>query len=146
MVLPWLGYIKSWFCRNLYVSSFGFAITRIHTQKTKVAVLFKIDALYFHFCTLLFICIILAPIYNMNNNEKCSVCISLNEDCNALTFAILLVKLLFSLVVIQTVTVSPNQLPTAHLLMKIVFVIIMKSSITFWKSPTILQWFLETAL
>ena len=22
----------------------------------------------------------------MNNNEKCSVCISLNEDCNALTF------------------------------------------------------------
>ena len=65
----------------------------------------------------------------MNNNEKCSVCISLNEDCNALTFAILLVKLLFSLLVIQTVTVSPNQLPTAHLLMKIVLVIIMKSSI-----------------
>ena len=22
----------------------------------------------------------------MNNNEKCSVCISLNEDCDALTF------------------------------------------------------------
>ena len=39
------------------------------------------------------------------------------------------VKLLLSLLVIQIVTVSPNQLPTAHLLMKIVFVIIMKSSI-----------------
>ena len=28
----------------------------------------------------------------MNNNEKCSVCISLNEDCNALTFCRLIGK------------------------------------------------------
>ena len=37
----------------------------------------------------------------MNNNEKCGACISLNEDCNALTFVVLLVKLLLSLLVIQ---------------------------------------------
>ena len=48
--------------------------------------MFKIDTLYFHFCTLLFICITLAPIYNISNIQKCSVCISLNEDCNTLTF------------------------------------------------------------
>ena len=28
----------------------------------------------------------------MNNNEKCSDCISLNEDCNALTFCCLIGK------------------------------------------------------
>ena len=28
----------------------------------------------------------------MNNNEKCSFCISLNEDCNALTFCRLIGK------------------------------------------------------
>ena len=28
----------------------------------------------------------------MNNNEKCSVCISLSEDCNALTFCCLIGK------------------------------------------------------
>ena len=28
----------------------------------------------------------------MDNNEKCSVCISLNEDCNALTFCRLIGK------------------------------------------------------
>ena len=28
----------------------------------------------------------------MNNNEKCSACISLNEDCNALTFCCLIAK------------------------------------------------------
>ena len=67
-------------------------MTRIHTQKTKVAVLLKIEALYFHFCNLLFICIILAPIYKMSNYEKCSVGISLNEDCNSLTFCCLIGK------------------------------------------------------
>ena len=61
-------------------------------KKNKVVVLFKIDALYFHFCTSLFICIILAPTYNMNNIEKCSACISLNEDCNASTFCCLIGK------------------------------------------------------
>ena len=28
----------------------------------------------------------------MDNNEKCSVCISLNEDCNALIFCLLIGK------------------------------------------------------
>ena len=30
MVFPKLGYIKLWFCCNLYVSSCNFAITRAH--------------------------------------------------------------------------------------------------------------------
>ena len=37
----------------------------------------------------------------MNNNEKCSVCISLNEDCNALTFCCLIGKTPVSLFVIH---------------------------------------------
>ena len=37
----------------------------------------------------------------MNNNEKCSVCISLNEDCNALTFCCLIGKTPVSLFVID---------------------------------------------
>ena len=103
-------------------------MTRIHTQKTKVAVLLKIDALYFHFCNLLFICIILAPIYKVNNYEKCSVGISLNGDCNSLTFCCLIGK-----TPVESLSDSDKQCfsePIAHLLMKIVFVI-MKSSITF---------------
>ena len=28
----------------------------------------------------------------MNNNEKCTVCISLNEDCDALTFCCIIGK------------------------------------------------------
>ena len=75
------GHIKLWFChiKDTY-------------PKTKVAVLFKIDDLYFHFWKLLLICILLAPISKMNKNEKCNVGLSLNEDCNALNFCHLLGK------------------------------------------------------
>ena len=54
--------------------------------------MFKIDALHFHFCNLLFICIILTPIYKTNYKEKYGVGITLNEDCNALTFCRLIGK------------------------------------------------------
>ena len=90
-----------WFCHNYGISNCGFAITRIHTRKTKAAVLFKIDVLYFHFCTLLFICIILAPIYNMNNNENAVPVSVLVKTAMHWLFVVLLVKLLLSLLVIQ---------------------------------------------
>ena len=46
----------------------------------------------------------------MNNNEKCSVGISLNEDCNALTSCHLIDKNpVESLTDSDKVTVSPNQ-------------------------------------
>ena len=54
--------------------------------------MFKTDVLSFHFCNLLFICIISAPIYKINNNEKYSAGISLNEDWNVLTFCRLIGK------------------------------------------------------
>ena len=89
-----------WFCHNYGISNCGFAITRIHTQKIKAAVLFKIDVLYFHLCTLLFICIILAPIYNMTNNENAVSVSVLVKTAIHWLFVVLLVKLLLSLLVI----------------------------------------------
>ena len=118
-----------WFCHNYGISNCGFAITRIHTQKTKAAVLFKIYVLYFHFCTLLFICINLTWI-TMKNAVSVSVWM---KTAMHWLFVVLLVKLLLSLLVTQINSYCFSQ-PTANCTLYL---------LSSWKvlSITNLQWY-----